>query len=136
MRSRCRLCYHLHLLQNCFKPPEEPPEPTTGVLNCGKVLPNSSATILAYGRTVEEPAIWMVSRAAFAVVVTAAADTAKAMAMLVKRILFSLIVCKFGVRHLLLSFVLISITALWFYNMTAMLQLCYALVIFAFSYLK
>ena len=77
-------------VQNCFKPPEEPPEPTTGVLNCGKVLPNSSATILAYGRTVEEPAIWMVSRAALAVV-TAAADTAKAMAMLVKRILFSLI---------------------------------------------
>ena len=100
-------------------------------MNCGKVLPNSSATILAYGRTVEEPAIWMVSRAALAVV-TAAADTAKAMAMLVKRILFSLIVCKFGVRHLLLSFVLISITALWFYNMTTMLQLCYALVIFAF----
>ncbi len=132
MSSRCRLCYHPHLLQNCFKPPEEPPEPTTGVLNCGKVLPNSSATILAYGRTVEEPAIWMVSRAALAVVATAAADTAKAMAMLVKRILFSLIVCKFGVRHLLLSFVLISITALWFYNMTAMLQLCYALVIFAF----
>ena len=122
-------------VQNCFKPPEEPPEPTTGVLNCGKVLPNSSATILAYGRTVEEPAIWMVSRAALAVV-TAAADTAKAMAMLVKRILFSLIVCKFGVRHLLLSFVLISITALWFYNMTTMLQLCYALVIFAFGILN
>lgn len=34
---------------------------------------------------------------------------------------------------MLLSFVLISITALWFYNMTGMLQLCYALIIFTFS---
>src|SRR5690606_39719517 len=67
-------------LQNCFKPPDEPPEPTTGVLNCGKVLPNSSATILAYGSTVEEPAIWMVSRAACAVVTAVAPVTANAKA--------------------------------------------------------
>src|SRR5690606_34944085 len=48
--------------QNCFRPPEEPPEPTTGGLKFENALPNSSATIAANGRTVEEPAIWIVSR--------------------------------------------------------------------------
>src|SRR5690606_40238136 len=48
--------------QNWRRPPLEPPEPTTGVLNSGNALPNSSATMLAKGRTVDEPAIWIVSR--------------------------------------------------------------------------
>src|SRR5690606_16239680 len=48
--------------QNCLRPPPVPPEPTTGVLNSGKALPNSSAAMDENGSTVEEPAIWMVSR--------------------------------------------------------------------------
>src|SRR5690606_30696889 len=47
--------------QNWRRPPPEPPEPTTGVLNSGKALPNASATIEAKGSTVDEPAIWIVS---------------------------------------------------------------------------
>src|SRR6056300_34682 len=43
--------------QNWRMPPEEPPEPTTGVLNWEKDLPNSSATMDAKGKTVDEPAI-------------------------------------------------------------------------------
>src|SRR5690606_19871481 len=48
--------------QNWRRPPPVPPEPTTGVLNSGNACPNSSATMLENGRTVDEPAICMVSR--------------------------------------------------------------------------
>ncbi|MNR50830.1 hypothetical protein D3C85_1704080 [compost metagenome] len=34
-------------LQNSFRPAEEPPDSTTGVLKSGKVSPNVSATIFA-----------------------------------------------------------------------------------------
>src|SRR5690554_1795996 len=64
--------------QNWRRPPPEPPEPTTGVLNCGKLLPNSSATMLAKGRTVDEPAIWRVSRAMAAVEKPTARPVARA----------------------------------------------------------
>ena len=61
--------------QNRLRPAEDPPDSTTGV---GKSVlsPKASATIDAYGRTVDEPAIWMLSLAA-AVVAPSAATTAQ-----------------------------------------------------------
>src|SRR5262245_58237939 len=49
--------------QNCFRPADEPPDSITGVLRLEKVLPNCSATMLAYGRTVDDPATLTWSRA-------------------------------------------------------------------------
>src|SRR5690606_15738032 len=52
--------------QNCFRPAPEPPDSTIGVLNFENVLPKRSATMLAYGSTVEEPATLTWSRPASA----------------------------------------------------------------------
>src|SRR5438046_2751798 len=49
--------------QKFFRPADEPPDSTIGVLNFGLALPNCSATTLAKGSTVEDPAIWIWSRA-------------------------------------------------------------------------
>ena len=42
--------------QTPFLPTEEPPDSTTGVLKLG-LLPSCSATIVANGRTVDDPAM-------------------------------------------------------------------------------
>src|SRR5210317_666485 len=61
--------------QKRFKPTDEPPDSTTGV-GKSKFSPNASATIDAYGRTVDEPATCTLSRATAA----PAANEANAMA--------------------------------------------------------
>ena len=86
--------------QNCRRPPPEPPEPTTGVLNCGKLLPKSSATILANGSTVDEPAIWRLLR-------LLALELAVEAALLVALLLLSLA----SVLGFLLQAVILSATA-------------------------
>src|SRR5690606_19801108 len=63
-------------LQNSLRPPEEPPDSTTGVLKLDTVSPKFSATILAYGSTVDEPAIWIWSRAAATPAEAASANAA------------------------------------------------------------
>src|SRR5690606_31816472 len=71
--------------QNWRRPPLEPPEPTTGAGNCANALPNSSATMLANGSTVEEPAICTLSRAeaevATPMVMAAAVATQRALSL-------------------------------------------------------
>ena len=57
-------------LQNSFMPPPVPVNSTTGVLNL-PALPKLSATAVVNGNTVDEPTIWIWSRASAAPAVIA-----------------------------------------------------------------
>ena len=63
--------------QKRLRPADEPPDSTTGVGN-SKFSPKASATIEAYGRTVDEPATWTLSRADAAAAETAVIARAEA----------------------------------------------------------
>jgi hypothetical protein len=73
--------------QKRFRPPEDPPDSTTGV-GKSKFSPNASATMDAYGRTVEDPATWTWSRATAAVAPKAIKATVET-EHLIKDIFFS-----------------------------------------------
>src|SRR5262245_49877034 len=64
--------------QKVLRPAEEPPDSTIGDLNWRKVLPNCSATTLAKGSTVEEPATCTWSRANAGPAIATAASAATA----------------------------------------------------------
>jgi hypothetical protein len=64
--------------QKVFRPADEPPDSTIGVLNLGLDLPNCSATTLAKGKTVDEPAIFTWSRACAAPATLSTARVARA----------------------------------------------------------
>src|SRR5512134_3554457 len=65
-------------LQNSFMPPPVPVDSTTGVLNL-PALPKLSATAVVKGNTVDEPTIWIWSRASATPAVSASpARAAKA----------------------------------------------------------
>ena len=70
--------------QNSLSPPPEPVLSTTGVL-FSVVLPNSSATAVAKGNTVEEPTILIWSRASAALVSATDAVSARAAAAAMAR---------------------------------------------------